>query len=178
MNGKNFGADITHNHDVPTNQEWEAFRAAIAQGIPTSLGDAAYHLKPAQAVLIQSVALSVTHIVVELNDGRALRVPWEWFPILHDANDTERQAWVLDNSRTTIEFPMLATEISLDYILSLPNPDDPVAFAVVSTPPNDRVAVAAALLWHAAQERHWTIEEAMEVLSTALKSRPPLKSHS
>lgn len=175
MNGKNFGADITHNHEVPTDQEWETFRSAIAQGIPTSLGDAAYHLKPAYAVLIQSVTLSVTHIAVELNDGRVLRVPWDWFPILRDANDTERQTWVLDIARTTIEFPMLATEISLDYILRLPNPDDPVAFAVVSTQPNDRVAVAAALLWHAAQESHWTIEEAIAVLSTAIKSRPPLK---
>ena len=174
MNGKNSGSDIIHNEDRPTFQDWDAFRTAIAQGIPATLGNAAYHLAPIAATHIQSIKLLKEHIVVRLSDGRELRVPWSWFPILYDANEAERESWILDKSQTVIEFPLLATEISLDYLLRLPNPDDPVAFAVVCTPPDARIAVAAALLWHEARRCNLTIEDMIKVLDSALQNRPPV----
>ncbi len=58
-------------------------------------------------------------LVVQLQDGRSLSVPLEWFPRLRDATPRQRQRWDLLGSGIGINWPELDEDISVAGLLGL-----------------------------------------------------------
>lgn len=66
-----------------------------------------------------SVGCKWPHLWIELRDGRALRVPLEWFPPLVQASPGQRHDYQLADDGRTIHFPALDLRIRLDETLGL-----------------------------------------------------------
>ncbi len=96
------------------------------------LGDAAYHYSPPGRTRLVGLEVSATHIVATLEDGREIRVPLGWFPILRDAAPEERQVIEFDVRMTWAFFPRLNTEVSVDQILAYRDGADEDAFIAAS----------------------------------------------
>jgi len=73
----------------------------------------------------QARAREVTFVadafVVDLEDGRSLMVPIEWFPRLRDANPEQRNNRRLIGPGTGIHWPDLDEDISVAGLLGLPD---------------------------------------------------------
>jgi hypothetical protein len=59
--------------------------------------------------------------VVQLEDGRSLTVPLEWFPRLRDGSPQERARWELIGPGIGIHWPDLDEDISVAGLLGLPD---------------------------------------------------------
>ena len=69
----------------------------------------------------RSVAFVPDAFVVDLQDGRSLTVPLEWFPLLRDATPEQRARWELIGSGIGIHWPDLDEDISVAGLLGLPD---------------------------------------------------------
>ena len=69
------------------------------------------------AVLIIEVTFDVDMLAVFLSDGREIRVPLEWFPMLRDASPEERLHWRLIGKGIGIHWPGLDEDLSLEGLL-------------------------------------------------------------
>jgi hypothetical protein len=69
------------------------------------------------AVLITDVSFDPEMLQVFLSDGREIRVPLEWFPILRDASPEERLHWRLIGKGIGIHWPGLDEDLSLEGLL-------------------------------------------------------------
>ena len=69
------------------------------------------------AVLIIEVAFDDDMLAVFLSDGREIRVPLEWFPMLRDASPEERLHWRLIGKGIGIHWPGLDEDLSLEGLL-------------------------------------------------------------
>jgi hypothetical protein len=67
------------------------------------------------------VGFEAEHLVVELRDGRSLRVPLAWFPWLRRAADHERYGWELVADGLGINWPMLNQDL---FVLDLLVPQE------------------------------------------------------
>lgn len=65
-------------------------------------------------------AISVTdqRLIVELQDGRSLSVPLEWYPRLMHANSAERNNWVLWGDGYAIEWPDIDEHLSVEGLIA------------------------------------------------------------
>lgn len=66
----------------------------------------------------ESVATTCDALVVELNDGRTISVPLDWFPRLVHATQSERNNWRLIGSGEGIHWPDLDEDISVEGLLA------------------------------------------------------------
>lgn len=63
-------------------------------------------------------ALTSTHLVVELADGRSLTVPLDWYPRLLHGAESERQNWQVLGDGYAIEWPDLDEHIGIEGVLA------------------------------------------------------------
>jgi hypothetical protein len=68
--------------------------------------------------LAVSVQVTAERVIVELDDGRSLAAPLEWFPRLVHATQEERNHWELWGSGYAIEWPDLDEHISVEGLLA------------------------------------------------------------
>ncbi len=73
------------------------------------------------AARARRVTFASDTFTVELEDGRALSVPLEWFPRLRDATGPERDEWQLIGQGQGIHWPALDEDISVAGLLGLPD---------------------------------------------------------
>lgn len=57
-------------------------------------------------------------LVVELEDGRVLHVPLEWFPRLRDGTPQQRRDWRLIGGGVGIHWPQLDEDLSVRALLA------------------------------------------------------------
>lgn len=57
-------------------------------------------------------------LIVELVHGRALTVPWAWFPCLLDATPADRGAWRLIGHGEGVRWPALDADVSIGGLLA------------------------------------------------------------
>lgn len=65
-----------------------------------------------------SVSVSGERITVELDDGRSLSVPLQWYPRLFHATTAERDHWELWGNGYAIEWPDVDEHISVEGLLA------------------------------------------------------------
>ena len=58
------------------------------------------------------------HLIVNLTDGRQLKVPLDWYPRLFNASPDERQNWQLLGDGYAIEWPDLDEHIGVEGLLA------------------------------------------------------------
>ena len=64
-----------------------------------------------------SVGIADGELVVELEDGRSVHVPLEWFPKLRDASPDDLAEWRLIGRGIGIHWPKLDEDISVRGLL-------------------------------------------------------------
>ena len=67
---------------------------------------------------VKGVRFTKTHLIVDLEDGRTLSVPLEWYPRLLYATPEERENWVLLGDGYAIEWPDLDEHIGVEGLLA------------------------------------------------------------
>ena len=149
----------------PTPEGWAAFRRAIAEtrealarGEPSVwcpiLGGGRYLLDvPRESPRILACDVDETEVRVALADGRRITAPLSWWPILRDAAPEERARHEISTRGDMVEFPLLNTEILVDYFLLCRGGADPSAFASACTPSEHLMDTVGSLLYRAAAER-------------------------
>jgi len=65
----------------------------------------------------QAVEFSVDTLIVQLEDGRTISAPLEWFPRLRDASDAERRQWRLIGRGIGIHWETLDEDLSVRGLL-------------------------------------------------------------
>jgi Protein of unknown function (DUF2442) len=65
-----------------------------------------------------NVALTATHLVVELADGRSFMVPMAWYPRLVHGSESERQNYLILGDGYAIEWPDLDEHIGVEGLLA------------------------------------------------------------
>jgi hypothetical protein len=65
----------------------------------------------------QTVDFGVDTLVVDLEDGRSISAPLEWFPRLRDASDEERKQWRLIGRGIGIHWETLDEDLSVRGLL-------------------------------------------------------------
>lgn len=65
-----------------------------------------------------SLKVSGEQLIVELDDGRSLSVPLEWYPRLSHATASERINWTLWGNGYAIEWPDVDEHISVEGLLA------------------------------------------------------------
>jgi hypothetical protein len=68
--------------------------------------------------LAARVSVSQDRLTVDLNDGRSLVVPLDWYPRLLHATESERGNWRLLGSGYAIEWPGLDEHIGMEGLLA------------------------------------------------------------
>jgi hypothetical protein len=64
------------------------------------------------------IAIRDEKLIVDLADGRTLKVPLEWYPRLAHASRKERQNWTLLASGYAIEWPDLDEHLGVEGLLA------------------------------------------------------------
>lgn len=83
----------------------------------------------AEAVTAKNVRVTNRALIVELNDGRTLSVPLEWYPRLAHGSVRERQQWELIGPGIGIHWPALDEDISIEGLLrGLPSGESAESF--------------------------------------------------
>jgi hypothetical protein len=70
-----------------------------------------------QVARAQKVAVTTDTLAVDLDDGRSILVPLEWFPRLVHATKRERSHWRLIGRGQGIHWPDLDEDISVENLL-------------------------------------------------------------
>lgn len=65
----------------------------------------------------QEVTVTEDTLTVELADGRSISVPVAWYPRLAHGTPEERGNWRVLGEGTSVHWPMLDDDISLDNLL-------------------------------------------------------------
>jgi hypothetical protein len=65
-----------------------------------------------------SIRIVQDRLVVELSDGREIRVPLAWYPRLAQGTSRERQKWELIGKGTGIHWPDLDEHVSVAGIIA------------------------------------------------------------
>lgn len=68
--------------------------------------------------IVVHVAIEEEKLIVDLQDGRRLMVPLEWYPRLLHASADERANWRLLGDGYAIEWPDLDEHIGIDGLLA------------------------------------------------------------
>jgi len=68
--------------------------------------------------LAANVSVSEDSLHVDLNDGRSITVPLEWYPRLLHGNAKERNNWRLIANGEGIHWPDLDEDISMEGLLA------------------------------------------------------------
>jgi hypothetical protein len=71
----------------------------------------------AEMAAARHVRVTDRALTVELEDGRSVSVPLEWYPRLAEATPRERRTWALIGPGTGIHWPALDEDISVDGLL-------------------------------------------------------------
>jgi len=66
-----------------------------------------------------SVSVSDDALILDLEDGRRLHVPLEWFPRLRDGSPSQRQSWRLIGNGFGVHWPDLDEDICVPRLLGL-----------------------------------------------------------
>jgi hypothetical protein len=69
------------------------------------------------APLARQVAVLGGMLTVQLNDGRVISVPLEWYPRLSHGTEKERENWRLIGRGDGIRWPDLDEDLSVDGLL-------------------------------------------------------------
>jgi hypothetical protein len=72
----------------------------------------------APRILARSVRVASESFTVDLSDGRALSVPFTWYPRLEHGRAEERTNWELIGDGDGIHWPDLDEDISVDGLLA------------------------------------------------------------
>ena len=65
----------------------------------------------------RSVEFGADSLIVQLDDGRSLHVPLEWFPRLRDASAADRANWRLIGRGVGIRWEALDEDVSVHALL-------------------------------------------------------------
>jgi len=68
-----------------------------------------------------SVDFSATTIVLQLEDGRGISVPFDWLPRIKNASDADRRNYQLVDGGEEIHWPALDEDLSVRALLGLPD---------------------------------------------------------
>ena len=68
--------------------------------------------------LVASVKIANERLIVDLNDGRSIVVPLEWYPRLTHASPREQKNWRLLGGGYAIEWPDLDEHIGVEGLLA------------------------------------------------------------
>src|SRR3989304_3843636 len=72
----------------------------------------------------KSARVTARALIVELQDGRTVSVPLQWYPRLAHGSPSERQQWELIGPGIGIHWPALDEDISVDGLLQGQPPGD------------------------------------------------------
>jgi hypothetical protein len=75
-------------------------------------------VEQAGAPLARQVAVTGAMLTVQLNDGRVISVPTEWYPRLSHGTDKERANWRLIGRGDGIRWPDLDEDLSVEGLLA------------------------------------------------------------
>ena len=82
------------------------------------------------ATTADEVRITREFIVVDLSDGRTIKVPLSWYPRLQHGTAKERENWRLVGGGTGIHWPDLDEDVSVDGLLSgHPSGESPSSFS-------------------------------------------------
>jgi len=70
-----------------------------------------------EAAAARQVRVSSEALIVELEDGRVVSVPLEWYPRLAEGTAAERRRWELIGPGLGIHWPDLDEDISIEALL-------------------------------------------------------------
>jgi hypothetical protein len=76
------------------------------------------HAKVPEQALAVDVHFNDHQMIIDLEDGRELRVPLEWFVRLRNATSKDREAWRLVGGGIGIHWPALDEDISVPALLA------------------------------------------------------------
>jgi len=77
----------------------------------------------------KSARVTARALIVELQDGRTVSVPLQWYPRLAHGSPSERQHWELIGPGIGIHWPALDEDISVDGLLQgLPSGESEESF--------------------------------------------------
>lgn len=72
----------------------------------------------ATRILARNVRVAADAFTVELSDGRALSVPYAWYPRLQHGRPEDRENWELIGDGDGIHWPELDEDISVEGLLA------------------------------------------------------------
>ncbi len=75
-------------------------------------------VKKLNPVLATNVWFTKSHLFVETNDRRIIGVPIDWFPLLENATEKQRQAFEISPSGRGIHWDEIDEDISLAGLLN------------------------------------------------------------
>lgn len=64
-----------------------------------------------------AVRFDNNHLIVDLDDGRAICTPIAWYPRLRKATEVQRNNWVIDGAAWGIHWPDLDEDLSVAGML-------------------------------------------------------------
>lgn len=163
---------LGHDRERPSEEDWARFRREIRAALSMVeqgetevwfpvLGNARYHVRdvPERTRIVQ-FAVTDTHVEATLEDGREVRVPLAWFPILQDATEEERRTYQLetredetDPGATMVTFPLLNTEIVVDQLLVCRNGFEESAHIAACATSQGLLGDIESLVWRLLSER-------------------------
>jgi len=68
---------------------------------------------------IQTLKLTQNEIIINLVDGRIVKVPCAWYPKLYSANQKQRQKYRLIGDGIGIHWPELDEDLSVEGFLAI-----------------------------------------------------------
>jgi hypothetical protein len=71
-----------------------------------------------QEPVITNIAVNEESLIINLDDGRSISVPLEWYPRLVHASVQERNHWQLLGNGYAIEWPDLDEHIGIEGLLA------------------------------------------------------------
>ena len=70
-----------------------------------------------ETAMAKSARVTARTLIVDLQDGRTVSVPLQWYPRLAHGSPSERQRWELIGPGVGIHWPALDEDISVDGLL-------------------------------------------------------------
>ncbi|MGF6937070.1 hypothetical protein OKW41_006232 [Paraburkholderia sp. UCT70] len=65
------------------------------------------------------VRFDSTHLLLDLSDGRAVRFPLNWFPVLEIATPAEREQFAISMDRQQLLWPQIDEDVNVSALLAL-----------------------------------------------------------
>jgi hypothetical protein len=64
------------------------------------------------------VRFDSTHLLLDLSDGRAVRFPLNWFPVLETASPAEREHFAISMDRQQLFWPEIDEDVNVTTLLA------------------------------------------------------------